>query len=174
MFTATGLPQHDRPTPSSTVEKTRARASIVSEAGFGPTHAADICSRSESLDRSWEAVRLPYLRVDHIRKSMDCNRAVSGVYLLTQTLSTPSTFLSVPATHSADSGPGTFAPADRCQKRSQPEPTKASKITRDDTRVRERAISTWRARPNESRLSCVALKEDSSHNLRAPPASSAC
>src|SRR5467141_784932 len=107
MFTATAVPQHDRPTPSSTAEKTRARASIVSDGGFAPTHAADICSRSESLDRSWEAVRLPYLRVDHIRKSMDCTRAVSGVYLLTQTLSTPSTFLSVPATHSADSGPGT-------------------------------------------------------------------
>ena len=29
-------------------------------------------------------------------------------------------------------------------------------------------------RPNESRLSCGALKKDSFHNLRAPPASSAC
>src|SRR5437773_11251037 len=28
--------------------------------------------------------------------------------------------------------------------------------------------------PNESRLSCGALKKDSFHNLRAPPASSAC
>src|SRR5258706_9612257 len=31
---------------------------------------------------------------------------------------------------------------------------------------------TWP--PNESRLSCGALKKDSLHNLRAPPASSAC
>src|SRR5438477_6828329 len=30
------------------------------------------------------------------------------------------------------------------------------------------------APPNESRLSCGALKKDSFHNLRAPPASSAC
>ncbi len=28
--------------------------------------------------------------------------------------------------------------------------------------------------PNESRLSCGALKKDSFYNLRAPPASSAC
>jgi len=28
--------------------------------------------------------------------------------------------------------------------------------------------------PNESRLSCGALKKNSFHNLRAPPASSAC
>jgi len=33
-------------------------------------------------------------------------------------------------------------------------------------------LDVWR--PNESRLSCGALKKDSFHNLRAPPASSAC
>src|SRR5881394_2853227 len=32
----------------------------------------------------------------------------------------------------------------------------------------------WDAQPNESRLSCGALKKDSFHNLRAPTASSAC
>src|SRR6266576_289996 len=32
----------------------------------------------------------------------------------------------------------------------------------------------WDAQPNESRLSCGALKKDSFHNLRAPSASSAC
>ncbi len=35
--------------------------------------------------------------------------------------------------------------------------------------VRERMVA-----PNESRLSCGALKKDSFHNLRAPAASSAC
>ncbi len=32
----------------------------------------------------------------------------------------------------------------------------------------------WDAQPNESRLSCGALKKDSFLNLRAPSASSAC
>ena len=32
----------------------------------------------------------------------------------------------------------------------------------------------WDAQPNGPRLSCGALKKDSFHNLRAPPASSAC
>ena len=46
---------------------------------------------------------------------------------------------------------------------------------RRDTLNSELWHETWLLLlPNESRLSCGALKRDSFHNLRAPPASSAC
>ncbi len=38
----------------------------------------------------------------------------------------------------------------------------------------EESIQSVHTPPNESRFSCGALKKDSFHNLRAPPASSAC
>jgi len=44
----------------------------------------------------------------------------------------------------------------------------------DHVGVHKRIRLWWDAQPNGSRLSCGALKKDSFHNLRAPPASSAC
>ncbi len=48
-------------------------------------------------------------------------------------------------------------------------------VDQDGSRRQQRYrvnLSGWT--PNEMRLSCGALKKDSFHNLRAPPASSAC
>jgi len=44
---------------------------------------------------------------------------------------------------------------------------------KDEKREQEKA-TVMMLPPNGSRLSCGALKNDSFHNLRAPPASSAC
>src|SRR5213078_1301661 len=44
----------------------------------------------------------------------------------------------------------------------------------DHVGVHKRICLCWDAQPNESRLSCGALKKNSFHNLRAPSASSAC
>src|SRR5438105_14915532 len=46
--------------------------------------------------------------------------------------------------------------------------------TRVSTDGKDPKRMTYPPQPNESRLSCGALKNNSFHNLRAPPASSAC
>jgi len=44
-----------------------------------------------------------------------------------------------------------------------------------DEFIEQRIWKSWHVVPsNESRLSCGALKKDSFHNRRAPPAPSAC
>jgi len=54
-------------------------------------------------------------------------------------------------------------------------PTDASLDDRADHVGVHNKIGLWQAaQPNESRLSCGALKKDSFLNLRAPSASSAC
>jgi len=58
-------------------------------------------------------------------------------------------------------------------------PTGAERAPEHDALRKASTIATDVARmrivqPNESRLSCGALKKDSLLNLRAPPASSAC
>src|SRR5438045_4206346 len=49
-------------------------------------------------------------------------------------------------------------------------------VTSSDSSAQQNSVSESHANglPNGSRLSCGALKKDSFHNLRAPPASSAC